>query len=166
MDGRLLSSKLSSLLFETLSSHSPPNNFTLLHFPSTMFRLPLIWTAVHQILLERLEASCGIKGLVLLWITSYLSERTQPLSRVTLGHPRFQPSWASLKALSLVLYNLFSIQLTFRLFSQSNWLLDISSPMMSRPMSMVLLLLNYNLPPKLMLFLMNFTSGCLPTDSH
>src|SRR6218665_2918108 len=31
----------------------------------------------HQILLERLETSCGISSLPLLWIKSYLSHRTQ-----------------------------------------------------------------------------------------
>src|SRR6218665_3799928 len=31
----------------------------------------------HQILLERLETSCGISSLPLLWIKSYLSDRTQ-----------------------------------------------------------------------------------------
>src|SRR6218665_1002635 len=31
----------------------------------------------HQILLERLETSCGILSLPLLWIKSYISDRTQ-----------------------------------------------------------------------------------------
>src|SRR6218665_2098936 len=31
----------------------------------------------HQILLERLETSCGVSSLPLLWIKSYLSDRTQ-----------------------------------------------------------------------------------------
>src|SRR6218665_208984 len=31
----------------------------------------------HQILLERLKTSCGISSLPLLWIKSYLSDRTQ-----------------------------------------------------------------------------------------
>src|SRR6218665_1081321 len=30
----------------------------------------------HQILLERLETSCSVKGLPLLWLTSYLSDHT------------------------------------------------------------------------------------------
>jgi len=35
--------------------------------------------ADHQILLERLETSCGIKGIPLLWLTSYLSDRTHTI---------------------------------------------------------------------------------------
>ena len=33
----------------------------------------------QQILLERLETSCGIKGLPLLWLTSYLSDHTHTI---------------------------------------------------------------------------------------
>ena len=33
----------------------------------------------HQILLEHLETSCGIKGLPLLWLASYLSDHTHTI---------------------------------------------------------------------------------------
>ena len=44
--------------------------------------------ADHQILLERLETSCGIKNLPLLGSHPTFLTAITPLSKVTIGHPR------------------------------------------------------------------------------
>src|SRR6218665_28370 len=69
-------------------------------------------------------------------------------------------------AMMMIMIFILPLQLTFRLFSQSTWPLDISLSSTFRPMSMVLLFLNYFLPQRLIICLMNFISVCLPADSH
>ena len=90
----------------------------------------------HEILLQRLETSCGLKGSPLLWLRSYLSDRTQMIisgdSRtqwvpVKLGVPQgsvLGPSYS------------FYTRLVFLPFSQIIRLSAIFLLMMSRRMSM------------------------------
>src|SRR6218665_2864861 len=132
-----------------------PNSLSLL----ALFEVSTAFDMVdHQILLHRLEASCGIKGL-LLWLTSYLADCTHTIISGDSRTPWVPLLLGAPQGSVLGLYYLFSIQLTFRLFYQRTRLLDIPLPTISRPMSMVLLLLNYFLPPKWTIFLMTFTSG-------
>ena len=69
----------------------------------------------HQILLERLETSCGISSLLLLWIKSYLSDRTQ---MIVSGLPGFLSCWVSPRALCWALFSSSCILLTFPLSFQ------------------------------------------------
>ena len=46
----------------------------------------------HEILLQRLELSCGLSGILLLWFKSYLTDRTQ---MVVLGDSRTE--WVGVK---------------------------------------------------------------------
>ena len=113
----------------------------------------------HQILLERLETSCGISSLPLLWIESYLSDHTQ---MIVSGKLSF---WVSPRALCWVLFSSSYILLTFLLSFQSIRLLVISLLTTFRHMFMVLLLVNFFSPAKLDCSQMILTLGCPQIDS-
>src|SRR6218665_3079435 len=82
----------------------------------------------HQILLERLETSCGISYLPLLWIKSYLSDRTQMIvsgeSRTSLV-PIFLgvPQGSGLGPLLFILYTA-DISTLFSKYSATGHLFD------------------------------------------
>src|SRR5688572_32072360 len=73
----------------------------------------------HEILLQRLELSCGLSGILLLWFKSYLTDRTQ---MVALGDSRTE--WVGVKfgvpqgsVLGPILYILFTADIS-HLFSK------------------------------------------------
>src|SRR6218665_3015830 len=149
----------------------------------------------HQILLEHLETSCGISSLPLLWIKSYLSDRTQMIvsgeSRTSwfpifLGVPQSSVlgpllfilytadmalCWVLFilytadRALCWVLFSSSYILLTFPLSFQNIRLLVISLLTTFRHMFMVLLLVNFFSPAKLNYSQMILTLGCPQIDS-
>src|SRR6218665_451348 len=73
----------------------------------------------HQMLLESLETTCGISSLPLLWIKSYLSDRTQMIVSVNPGLPGFLSCWVSPRALCWPLFSSSYILLTFPLSFQN-----------------------------------------------
>src|SRR6218665_1676979 len=116
----------------------------------------------HNILLQRLQISCVIRANPLLWLKSYLSDRTQmvicggtitPWVLVKYGVPQ-----GSVLGPPLYCY----IQPTFQPYSPNTPHLVTSMLMMCRRSSMVHLLINSLLLAALMLSLKIYTSGCLP----